>query len=101
MGRLSGKIALVTGGARGIGRATVELFAREGATVIAGDVGVPEPPFADPAVSFVTLDVASEADWKEVVAGIADRHGGIDILVNNAGIGGSQAPIAADRKAHV
>jgi 3alpha(or 20beta)-hydroxysteroid dehydrogenase len=93
MARLADRIALITGGARGIGRATAELFAAEGARVIATDVGAPSPRFADPQITFTRLDVASESDWKTVVAGIIASHGSIDILVNNAGIGGSQAVI--------
>ena len=97
--RLSGRVALITGGARGIGRATAELFAAEGARVIASDVGEPSQPFTDPLISFTRLDVASETEWKSVVAGIISNHGSLDILVNNAGIGGSQAVI--DREALV
>jgi NAD(P)-dependent dehydrogenase (short-subunit alcohol dehydrogenase family) len=93
MARLAGRIALITGGARGIGRATAELFAAEGAHVIATDVGAPSPEFASPEITFTHMDVASEADWKSVVSDIVASHGTIDILVNNAGIGGSQAVI--------
>jgi NAD(P)-dependent dehydrogenase (short-subunit alcohol dehydrogenase family) len=70
MARLAGRIALITGGARGIGRATAELFAAEGARVIATDVGDPSPGFAGPDIVFTHLEVASESDWKSVVAGI-------------------------------
>jgi NAD(P)-dependent dehydrogenase (short-subunit alcohol dehydrogenase family) len=84
--RLKNKIALVTGAARGMGRATAEMFAAEGAVVIAGDVVPPEPPFSRAEIESVHLDVASEADWKRVVADILARHGRLDVLVNNAGI---------------
>ena len=70
MARLAGRIALITGAARGIGRATAELFAAEGARVIATDVGDPSPAFAHPNIMFTHLDVASEIEWRTVVAGI-------------------------------
>jgi NAD(P)-dependent dehydrogenase (short-subunit alcohol dehydrogenase family) len=96
MPRLQGKVAIVTGGARGIGRATVELFAEEGATVYAVDVGAPAPPFDHAAIRFSTLDISSERDWARLIEDIRSHHGRLDILVNNAGIGGSQAPIATE-----
>jgi NAD(P)-dependent dehydrogenase (short-subunit alcohol dehydrogenase family) len=94
MGRLSGKSAIITGAARGIGRAAAELFAAEGAAVYATDVNAPEVPFASQAVSFSIMDVASDAGWRALVDLVTERHGGVDILVNNAGIGGSQLPLA-------
>ncbi|MBK5263992.1 MAG: glucose 1-dehydrogenase [Alphaproteobacteria bacterium] len=94
MGRLENKVAIITGGARGIGRATAELFAREGAQVYVTDVKAPEPPYEDAAISFSIMDVASEQAWTDLVDGIVARHGAVDILVNNAGIGGSQLPLA-------
>lgn len=85
MGRLEGKVALISGGARGMGRETAELFAREGATVYAGDVRAAEGTDASP-VKFVTLDVAKEDSWKDVVGQIGAEQGRLDILVNNAGV---------------
>jgi len=85
MDRLTGKVALITGGARGQGRAMAELFTREGATVIAGDVLTAEDT-ADSTVEFVTLDVTSEESWKSTVDAIIAKHGKLDILVNNAAI---------------
>jgi NAD(P)-dependent dehydrogenase (short-subunit alcohol dehydrogenase family) len=90
MGRLDGKVALVTGGAQGIGRAVAELFAAEGATVIAGDVKQAEPAAG---VENVTLDVSQQADWTRVVDAIVARHGRIDVLVNNAGIVHNYGPV--------
>ena len=87
-GRLAGKIALVTGGARGIGRASAERFAEEGAVVVAGDIGEAEP-FAGPRVTFRRLDVTSEAQWHDVVDAVVAEHGRIDVLLNNAGTVGS------------
>jgi cyclopentanol dehydrogenase len=84
--RLKGKVALITGGARGIGRATVELFTREGAAaVISGDVLDAEEAGAS-SVEFVRLDVTKDDQWKRVINGIVEKHGKIDVLVNNAAI---------------
>ena len=77
-GRLSGKVAVITGAARGQGAAEVELFAREGAHVIAGDV-------LDGA-GVRRLDVTSASDWAALVAVAVEEHGRVDILLNNAGI---------------
>lgn len=99
MGRLQSKVAIITGGARGIGRATAELFAREGAVVFATDVRNPEPPFEDAAISFSIMDVSSEEDWTKLVDRIVTDHGAVDVLVNNAGIGGSQLPLADENQA--
>ncbi|MEQ8232796.1 MAG: SDR family oxidoreductase [Gammaproteobacteria bacterium] len=85
MGRLEAKVAIITGAARGQGAAEAALFAAEGAVVYATDVI--EPQGALPAgVTFLRHDVASEADWQEIVAAAMSAHGRIDVLVNNAGI---------------
>lgn len=97
--QLTGKVALITGAARGIGRAAAELFACEGAHVFATDVNQPDEPFANTNISFSIMDVANEADWKKTVQAIKEKHGGVDILVNNAGIGGSQLPLADENVA--
>jgi 3alpha(or 20beta)-hydroxysteroid dehydrogenase len=86
MNRLQGKIALVTGAASGMGRATAELFAREGAQVIAGDVQEADPALDDTAINQVRLDVRSEESWEEVISGIRGGYGRLDVLVNNAGV---------------
>jgi 3(or 17)beta-hydroxysteroid dehydrogenase len=89
MGRVQGKVALVTGGAGGIGAATVRALYREGARVTIGDVTErPESLLAETQSDFFRLDVASEANWKEVVAAVDKKHGTVDILVNAAGIEG-------------
>ena len=90
--RLDGKIAIVTGGGRGIGRATAELFAAEGATVVVGDVDVSSP-FDDARVTAEQLDVTDEHSWQRLVDGVVERHGRIDVLMNNAGGVGSYEPI--------
>lgn len=85
MDRLKGKVALITGGSRGMGRATAELFAQEGAVVISGDVLEAEGADESP-VEFVHLDVTDEDQWKSVVADVVRRHGRLDVLVNNAAV---------------
>ena len=85
MGRLEGKVAIVTGAASGIGKATVELFRNEGATVVGADV-------ADGAE--VRADAGSEADVKRLVENAVAEHGGLDIFFANAGISGGFASIS-------
>lgn len=89
-GRIEGKIALVTGGASGVGRATVALLAKEGAQVVFTDLNVPAgESFAGELGAktlFLRQDAASEADWASVIAVVRGRFGRLDILVNNAGI---------------
>jgi len=90
MQRLRGKIAFVTGGARGIGRAIVEKFVAEGATVscvdLDPDVGRAAATAIGGGVDFHRVDITSEADVREAIEGVVRAHGTIDILVNNAGI---------------
>ena len=91
MGRLDGKVAIVTGAARGQGAAEVRRFAAEGAKVMATDVraeaGEALAAEVGDSVAFVRHDVADEAAWEGVVATALDRFGGVHVLVNNAGIG--------------
>ncbi|MEW2407520.1 SDR family oxidoreductase [Streptomyces griseoviridis] len=84
MGRLTGKVALVTGGSRGIGRGIVEAFAAEGAVVVSADLDEVGPPV--PGVEEIRLDVTDEDGWSAAVAGVERRHGRLDVLVNNAGL---------------
>jgi 3alpha(or 20beta)-hydroxysteroid dehydrogenase len=88
MARLSGKVAIVTGGARGQGAAEARLFAAEGATVVVTDVLANEGKAVATEIqgTFLQHDVADEAAWQKVVRQVLDAHGRIDVLVNNAGI---------------
>lgn len=84
MNRLQGKIAIVTGAGRGIGRSIAEQFAAEGATVIATSQSE-HTDFAD-GIEFHQQDTADAAGWDALVADVLARHGRVDVLVNNAGI---------------
>jgi 3(or 17)beta-hydroxysteroid dehydrogenase len=88
MGRLDGKVALITGGASGIGAASARAFAEEGARVIVADVqaDLGETVAREVDGVFVHLDVAHEPDWRRVEASIHDSHGRLDVMFNNAGI---------------
>jgi 3-oxoacyl-[acyl-carrier protein] reductase len=82
--RLENKIAIVTGGARGLGQAMAELFAKEGAKVIAADMG--DLNYSDPNVEGYKLNVANAEDCKAFFDYVIEKYGKIDVLVNNAGI---------------
>jgi 3(or 17)beta-hydroxysteroid dehydrogenase len=93
--RLQGKIALISGGARGMGAVEAHLFAKEGAKVTIGDVLEDEGRKLEAEINatggealFVRLDVTSEADWQKAVEAAVNRFGKLDVLVNNAGISG-------------
>lgn len=88
MSRLDGKVAIVTGAARGQGEAEARLFAAEGASVVLTDVLSSEGEKVAEACggTFIHHDVSSEEGWDRVVAETLDAHGRIDVLVNNAGI---------------
>ena len=89
MGRLDGKVALITGGARGMGAVDSRLFAAEGATVVLTDVlddlGA-ETASQIEGASYQRLDIRNEAEWQAVVDQVMSDHGRIDVLVNNAGV---------------
>src|SRR5436309_130050 len=94
MGQVDGKIALVTGGASGIGEACVETLAREGAAVVISDIDdgrgndlASSLNAAGRQAIYLRHDVTDETQWQQVVAEIERRHGRLDILVANAGIG--------------
>jgi NAD(P)-dependent dehydrogenase (short-subunit alcohol dehydrogenase family) len=88
--RLKEKVAIVTGAASGIGRATAELFAEQGAIVYATDMEAGDAPTG---TTFIRQDVAEDKDWSALLARIAAAHGQLDILVNNAGIVGTYETI--------
>ena len=95
MARLEGKVALISGGARGMGAAEAKLFANEGAKVVFGDVLDDEGKGVEAEIHetggdalYVHLDVTKEEDWRAAVDAAIGRYGKLDILVNNAGIGG-------------
>ena len=91
--RLENKVALISGGARGMGAAEARMFAREGAKVVIGDVLETEGRQVEAEINevggeclFLSLDVTSEADWQNAVETAVARFGKLDILVNNAGV---------------
>jgi len=92
MSRLNGKVALITGAARGIGQAVAELFVAQGAKVILTDIndelGKEVALSIGEQAEYFHLDVSVEAQWKELSEILANKYGKIDILVNNAGITG-------------
>jgi NAD(P)-dependent dehydrogenase (short-subunit alcohol dehydrogenase family) len=100
--RLSGKVAIITGGASGIGLATTEKFLREGAKVLIADIGADRTQeavagfaaqgYAD-AVSGVVTDVSDFAQVEAMVAACVERFGRLDVIFNNAGIAGGRALI--------
>lgn len=90
MGRLDGKIAIVTGAARGMGEATARLFVAEGAKVLLVDVlddeGAAVAADLGDAAAYRSLDVTDEAQWEAALAETVERFGTPDVLVNNAGV---------------
>ena len=95
MGRLDGKVAIISGGARGQGATEARLFAQEGARVVLGDLLDEEGRLVEAEINeaggeatYVHLDVTGEADWQAAVQAAVSKYGKLDILVNNAGISG-------------
>lgn len=90
MGRLSGKVAIITGGARGMGAATCRLFVEQGAKVVIADVlddaGAALAAELGESARFLKLDVTNEENWADVVTEAEATLGPVDALVNNAGI---------------
>ena len=92
MGRVDGKVALITGAAQGLGLADAQVLAREGATVVMTDIQDEAGKAAAAAIresggdaNYVHQDASSEDDWVRVVKDIRDQHDRLDVLVNNAG----------------
>jgi 3(or 17)beta-hydroxysteroid dehydrogenase len=90
MGRVDGKVAIVTGGASGMGKADAVLLAAEGAKVVVADLNVVDGQAVADSIGenaiFLSLNVTDEENWKQVVAQTVETFGRLDILVNNAGM---------------
>jgi 3(or 17)beta-hydroxysteroid dehydrogenase len=93
MNRLIDKVALITGGAMGIGEACARLMAKEGASVVVSDLNVERGSSLAKEIShtgratFFEQDVGDEAQWRRVMESVVDQFGRLDIVVNNAGLG--------------
>ncbi|MCB1697598.1 MAG: glucose 1-dehydrogenase [Pseudomonadales bacterium] len=90
MGRVSGKVAIITGGASGMGKADAIALAREGARVVVADLNEKDGQAVADAIGdnavFMRLDVTDEDNWKAVISATVEQFGRLDILVNNAGM---------------
>ena len=90
MGKVQGKVAIITGAAKGLGAADARLLAAEGATVVLADVddvaGSALATEIGRGAEYRHLDVRNEAEWRALIEGVVARHGRLDILVNNAGV---------------
>jgi 3(or 17)beta-hydroxysteroid dehydrogenase len=92
-GELSGQVAIVTGGASGIGAASAALLAAAGATVIVADLTAAKDSPSDSGGRFVQHDVTDEDSWQALLADVLKREGRLDIMVNNAGISGGTGSV--------
>ncbi|KAI9054997.1 hypothetical protein LZ554_002140 [Drepanopeziza brunnea f. sp. 'monogermtubi'] len=96
--RLEGKVAIVTGGGSGFGEAISKRFAAEGCKVVVADLdpvgGERVANFQPCSMSFISTDVAKEADWESLLENTLDKYGRVDILVNNAGTSYKNKPTA-------
>ena len=104
--RLDGKVAFISGGARGMGACEAQLFASEGARVAIGDVLEDEGRRLAAALGetggeclFLPLDVTSQSQWESAIASVVERFGRLDILVNNAGVGATNARVEETEEA--
>ena len=93
-GRVAGKVALITGAASGLGKASAEKLAQEGATVVLSDINVTDGQAATDAITatgapatFIELNTTDERGWDNTIAEVLARYGKLDVLFNNAGIG--------------
>ncbi|MDG2273420.1 MAG: SDR family NAD(P)-dependent oxidoreductase, partial [Halioglobus sp.] len=90
MGRVAGKVAIVTGAASGMGQADAILLAAQGASVVLADLNELDGQAAAEKIGksavFMRLDVSDEENWKQVIAATLEKFGRLDVLVNNAGI---------------
>jgi NAD(P)-dependent dehydrogenase (short-subunit alcohol dehydrogenase family) len=97
MGRLDGKVAVITGGSSGIGKASVQLFVEEGARVVIADImddrGTTLADELGESAVFLHVDVSQEDDIKAAVDLAVERFGRLDCMFNNAGIGGAMGPL--------
>jgi len=98
--RLEGKVAFISGGARGMGASEAKLFAKEGASVVIADILDDDGKKVEAEINetggqclYLHLNVTSEANWNEAMAATITRFGKLDIMLNNAGIGGSGSKV--------